>query len=311
MKTKNQHILVEYKKICKPSLSSPSSIQSVSVPFNENSLSSRLALQASILSTSPVLRVKSFEHNNGKSSVFRAKESMVRVESQPCTKHSLTVQSRFHLSASDSDLRNIGLAGDVKGYSGSVGNVKASIGSPNSRRPLPPPPPGHESQVTQSNSNHRYRAGSVDQAHRKRPSTPRQRRKQSDKDLYDLDSSSSSTELEVSFNSFQRQHSADFSSLYRPPSPRAPSPYDNSSRFRSYSNESTEELENSDDDNNAHTTENVEVTELHLYILTENSPMFIHLRSTWNNCILVRFSILSVIQEDTFYGHKLSPGHGP
>ena len=297
MKTKNQHILVEYKKTCKPTPSSPSS-QSVSVPFNGNSLSSRLALQASILSTSPVLRLEVLEQKNNKSPVLKAKGSMARVESQPCTTRYLSVQTnRRHLSASDSDLRNIGL-GNVTGYSASTGNMKASIGSPCSQRPLPPPPPGHESQVSQSNSNCKYRAGSVDQGRRKRPSTPRQRRKNSDKDQYDLNSSSSSTELELSLNSFQRQQSADFSGQYRAPipsSPRAPSPSPlDGRRFRSDSNESTEsygELDNSDNDSMDSATQNTEITELHLYILTENSPMFIHLRSTWNNCILVTFAI--------------------
>ena len=292
MKTKNQHILVEYKKTYK---ATPST-QSVSVPFNENSVSSRLALQASILTTSPVLKLKSREQGNGRSPVLQPKTSMARVESQPCTTQHLSVQTnKLHLSASDPDLRNIKHS-DVRGCLGSTGNVKTSVGSPSCRRPLPPPPPGHENQATQLNSNYRYRAGSMDQERRKRQSTPRQQRQNSDKDEFDLNSSSSSTELELSYqqssNSFHRQRSADFSSYPRAPSPRAPSPYDGR-HFRSDSNESTEsfgELNDSDNDSNGSATKKIEITELHLYILAENSPMFMHLRSTWNNCILVSSS---------------------
>ena len=285
LKTKNQHIRLEYKKTCKPAASS----QSVTVPYNENSSSSKLALQASILSTSPVLRLEAFEKGSGKFPTLQPKSSMARVESQPCTTQYLSVQTnRRHMSASDPDLRNIS-NGDVRGYSGSTGNVKANLGSPNCQRPLPPPPPGHESH---SNSNHRFRAGSMDHGRRKQPSTPRQQKQNGNKDENYLNSSSSSAELELSYqsssNSFHRQQSDDSSSRYRAPSPRVPY---GGSRFRSYSNESTEslgELDNSDVDN-SDTMDKVEITELHLYILTENSPMFLHLRSTWNNCILVSF----------------------
>ena len=283
LKTKNQHILVIYKKICKQTPSN----QSVTIPWSENNSSSRLALQASILSASPVLRLEAVERGGGKSPVLHPKTSMARVESQPTTTQHLTVQAnRLHLSASDPDLRNL-KHGYGELHSGSTGNMKANPGSPISRRPLPPPPPGHESQVTQSNS--RLRTGSTEQTQRKRPSSPRlQKRRNSDKDHYDLNCSSSSGELEFSHppsNSFHRQRSADFSGQYR-----APSPSDRS-RHRSDSNGSMESLGdldyNSDDDGNGSATKKVEITELNLYFLTENSPMFMHLRSTWNSCILV------------------------
>jgi len=129
----------------------------------------------------------------------------------------------------------------------------------------------------------------MDHGRRKRPSTPRQQKQNGNKDENDLNSSSSSAELELSYqsssNSFHRQQSDDSSSRYRGLSPRVPY---GGSRFRSYSNESTEslgELDNSDVDN-GDTMDKVEITDLHLYILTENSPMFLHLRSTWSNCIL-------------------------
>ena len=216
---------------------------------------------------------------------------MVQAEGQSAQQLSVETH-RYHLSASDPDLRNI-KHGVGDRYLGSTGNVKDDAGSSNCRRPLPPPPPGHESCVTQSPSSHKYSAGSVDQGHRKGPSTPRQQRPNSDKDDIDLDSSSSSTELEAlsyqhSSNSFQRQKSADFSGHHKAPSPRATSPYEGSC-FHSDSNESDSlgELDNSDVDSNGSAAKKVEITELHLYILTENSPMFKHLRSTWNNCILV------------------------
>lgn len=290
LKTKNQHIRLEYKTTYKLVTSSPS----VTIPSNESSLSSKLAIQASILSTSPVMRLEAVEQSGSNSPVLQPKRSMAQVESQPCIAQHLSLQTnRRHLSASDPDLRNI-KHGVERGYFiRSTGNVKENPGSLNCRRPLPPPPPGHESQVTQSNSSHRYRVGSVDRGRRKGPTTPRQQKRSSDKEDLDLDSSSSSTELEAlsyqhSSNSFQRQKSADFSGHYRAPSPRAPSPYEGS-RFRSDSNESDSlgDLDNSDTDSNGSTAKKAELRELHLYILTENSPMFMHLRSTWNDCILV------------------------
>lgn len=283
LKTKNQHILLVYKKISKQTSSS----QSVTIPRSENSSSTRLALQASILSTSPVVSLEAIERGGGKSPVLHPKASMARVESQPATTQYLAVQTnRLHLSASDPDLRN--LKDDHRQlYSGSTGDMKANLSSPVSRRPLPPPPPGHESPVTQSNSKTRLRAASLDQARRrKKPSSPRPKRPNSNNEQRDLNWSSSSSELEFS-NSFQRQRSADFSGPYRAPSPRR-------DHYRSDSNGSMEslgELDNySDEEMNDSVTKRFELTELNLYILTENSPMFIYLRSTWNNCILVSFS---------------------
>lgn len=283
LKTKNQHILLVYKKISKQTSSS----QSVTIPRSENSSSTRLALQASILSTSPVVSLEAIERGGGKSPVLHPKASMARVESQPATTQYLAVQTnRLHLSASDPDLRN--LKDDHRQlYSGSTGDMKANLSSPVSRRPLPPPPPGHESPVTQSNSKTRLRAASLDQTRRrKKPSSPRPKRPNSNNEQRDLNWSSSSSELEFS-NSFQRQRSADFSGPYRAPSPRR-------DHYRSDSNGSMEslgELDNySDEEMNDSVTKRFELTELNLYILTENSPMFIYLRSTWNNCILVSFS---------------------
>ena len=283
LKTKNQHILLVYKKISKQTSSS----QSVTIPRSENSSSTRLALQASILSTSPVVSLEAIERGGGKSPVLHPKASMARDESQPATTRYLAVQTnRLHLSASDPDLRNL-KDDHTQLYSGSTGDMKANLSSPVSRRPLPPPPPGHESPVTQSNSKTRLRAASLDQARRrKKPSSPRPKRQNSNNEQRDLNWSSSSSELEFS-NSFQRQRSADFSGPYRAPSPRR-------DHYRSDSNGSMEslgELDNySDEEMNDSVTKRFELTELNLYILTENSPMFIYLRSTWNNCILVSFS---------------------
>lgn len=288
LKTKNQHILLVYKKISKQTSSS----QSVTIPWSENSSSTRLALQASILSTSPVLRLETIEQGSGKSPVLHPKASMGRVESQPATTQYLAVQAnRLHLSASDPDLRNL-KDEHRQMYSGSMGNMKANLNSPGCRRPLPPPPPGHESPVTKSNSKSRLRAASLDQERRKKkPSSPRPKRQNSNNEQHDLNWSSSSSELEFSHQqssySFQRQRSADFSGSYR-----VLSPYRH--RHRSDSNGSMEslgELDNySDEENNVSAPKNFESTELNLYILTENSPMFMYLRSTWNNCILVSFS---------------------
>ena len=221
---------------------------------------------------------------------------MARAESQPAATRYLAVQTnRLHLSASDPDLRNI--KDEYRQlHSGSTGDMKANLSSPVNRRPLPPPPPGHEFSVSQSNSKSRLRTASLDQARRrKKPSSPRPKRQNSNNEQDDLNWSSSSSELEFahqqSSNSFQRQRSADFSGPYRAPSPRR-------DRYRSDSNGSMEslgELDNySDEELNDSVPKRYELAELNLYILTENSPMFIYFRSTWNNCILVSSHFLQV-----------------
>ena len=222
---------------------------------------------------------------------------MARAESQPATTQYLTVQmNRLHLSASDPDLRN--LKDDHRQlYSGWTGDMKAKAScSPVTRRPLPPPPPGHESPVAQPHSRSRLRAASLDQERRrKKRSSPRPKRQNSSNEQYDLNWSSSSSELEFSHqqssNSFHRQRSADFSDQYRAPSPRR-------DHYRIDSNGSMEslgELDNySDEEINDSVPKRFELTQLNLYILTENSPMFIYLKSTWNNCILVSSCFLYV-----------------
>lgn len=284
LKTKNQHVLLVYKKLSKQT----STRQSVAIPRSENSSSTRLALESSILSTSPVVSLETIERGGGKSPVLHPKAAMARIESQPATTRYLTVQmNRLHLSASDPDLRN--LKDDHRQlYSGSTGDMEAKVSSSGSRRPLPPPPPGHESSVAQSNSKSRLRAASFDQERRrKKRSSSRPKRQNSSNEQNDLNWSSSSSELEFSHqqssNSFHRQRSADFSNQYRAPSPHR-------DRYRSDSNGSMEsdgELDNySDEEINDSVPKRFELTELNLYILSENSPMFIYLRSTWNNCIL-------------------------
>ncbi|XP_068758501.1 uncharacterized protein C12orf56-like [Montipora capricornis] len=271
LKTKNQHIRLEYKKPFQPA---SSHYQPVSVPFGESNATCKLAVQASILSTSPVLRHDALEQGHDKSLAVQHKRYMSRVVSQPLTQRSLSGQtSRRHLSASNPDLRSI----DHFDARGIIDKVKSK-----NCRPLPPPPLGREGQTMQSNSSNRLQAKSVSHRQKKRPTSPHQQRKNTDKDDLDLDSSSSSTELELSYQqsskSFQRQRSADFS--------RATSPFDGS-RYRSDSNESTDSFGDPINSNNEnHESFKVETTELHLYILRENSPMFLHLKSTWNNCIL-------------------------
>ena len=73
---------------------------------------------------------------------------------------------------------------------------------------------------------------------------------------------------------------------------RACSPYGRS-RYGSDSNGSMDsggELDYySDDESNDSSSNNFELMEMDLYILSEKSPMYMHLKSTWNNCILVSF----------------------
>lgn len=102
-------------------------------------------------------------------------------------------------------------------------------------------------------------------------------------DYDELNCSSSSSELEISYQdsstSFNRQKSVDSASgAY------------GRSRYGSDSNgsvDSGEELDyNSDDGGNYSANKKFELMEMDLYILSEKSPMYMHLKSTWNNCIL-------------------------
>ncbi|PFX18915.1 hypothetical protein AWC38_SpisGene16695, partial [Stylophora pistillata] len=275
LKTKNQHILIVYKKIFKQMGSS----QSIAISPCENNSALKLALQSSsILSTSPVLRVGSTPQVVGN---LKSETSMGRVESQPVTTQHLSVQTnRLHLSASDPDLRLLRHERSSKLYSGSASNIGAVSASPRSRRPLPPPPPGHETMIVQSSSSARLRSGSVGQQRRKKLSASQQKRTNNDYD--ELNCSSSSSELEISYQdsstSFNRQKSVDSSGPY------------GRGRYGSDSNgsvDSGEELDyNSDDGGNDSADKKLELMEMDLYILSEKSPMYMHLKSTWNNCIL-------------------------
>ena len=253
----------------------------MSFPSAEINATSRLAAQASILSTSPVLRHDALEISLEKPLSVQSKGCVLGAVSKPLASQSLSAQrSRRHLSASNPDLRNIDHC-DTKGL------MKG-----NSRRPLPAPPLGLKSQSVQANSNERPQLHSSDYGQTKRPASPRRQQKNTHQEELDLDSSSSSTELELPYTqssySFQRQQSADMSSRHRVPSSGAMSPL-GQGRCYSDSSESMDsfvDLTNLDTERGESTVK-VEMTEVHLYMLRENSPMFLHLRSTWNNCILV------------------------
>ncbi|PFX12491.1 hypothetical protein AWC38_SpisGene23548 [Stylophora pistillata] len=233
---------------------------------------------SSILSTSPVLIVDSAPQMGDN---LKSKTSMGCVESQPVTTQHLSVQTTsLHSSVSDPDLQHLRHECSSKLYPGSASNIGTVSTSPLGRRPLPPPLPGHESMIVQSSLSTRLKSGSVDQQRRKKPLASQQKRTNNDDDQ--LNCSSSSSELEISYQhsstSFNRQNSVDASS----PSERG--------CYRSGSNGSLdngEELDyNSDNGGNDSADKKFELVEMDLYILSEISPMYMHLKSTWNNCIL-------------------------
>ncbi|XP_022810236.1 uncharacterized protein C12orf56-like [Stylophora pistillata] len=212
---------------------------------------------------------------------LKSKTSMGCVESQPVTTQHLSVQTTsLHSSVSDPDLQHLRHECSSKLYPGSASNIGTVSTSPLGRRPLPPPLPGHESMIVQSSLSTRLKSGSVDQQRRKKPLASQQKRTNNDDDQ--LNCSSSSSELEISYQhsstSFNRQNSVDASS----PSERG--------CYRSGSNGSLdngEELDyNSDNGGNDSADKKFELVEMDLYILSEISPMYMHLKSTWNNCIL-------------------------
>lgn len=88
--------------------------------------------------------------------------------------------------------------------------------------------------------------------------------------------------LQDSSTSFNRQKSVDSAS----------GPYGRS-RYGSDSNgsvDSGEELDNnSDDGGNYSANKKFELMEMDLYILSEKSPMYMHLKSAWNNGIFGKF----------------------
>ncbi|PFX12681.1 hypothetical protein AWC38_SpisGene23319 [Stylophora pistillata] len=134
--------------------------------------------------------------------------------------------------------------------------------------------------IVQSSSSTRLRSGSVDQQQRKKPSASQQERTNNDYD--ELNCRFSSSELEISYQhsstSFNRQKSVDSSGPY------------GRGHYGSDSNgsvDSGEELDyNSDDGGNNSADKKFELIEMDLYILSEKSPMYMHLKSTWNSFIL-------------------------
>lgn len=139
---------------------------------------------------------------------------------------------------------------------------------PGSRRPLPPPPKDSTPTFL------------TPQQHRK---TRRKRQ-----DSQDLNSSSSSNELDLS--SFRDEISGDndlserqdFLSLEM-----KRTTYSHSAKSRSVDDaQSLVGKLNLKEDNVDGSSEG-ETEQLHLYILEQDSPMFVIVKSTWNNCILV------------------------
>ncbi|PFX18048.1 hypothetical protein AWC38_SpisGene17605 [Stylophora pistillata] len=122
LKTKNQHILIVYKKIFKQMAAS----HAIAIPPSENNLAWRLALQSSsILSASPVLRVDSAPQVEGN---LKSKTSMGRVESQPVTTQHVSVQeNRLRLSASDPDLHHLRHERSSKLYSGRLCGCRSCV----------------------------------------------------------------------------------------------------------------------------------------------------------------------------------------
>ena len=242
-----------------------------------------------------MLKLETVE-GNGTRSVLRPSSLVETVEGQPNASRYLKVQTnKMHLSASDSDLRNIKHRSEKAFYAGPCSLVTQQV----SHRPLPPPPPGLEALVKKSKSNYRARSASVSIDRKMRSSHHKERKGTGHE--YDLNSSTSSSEHEIpcyqsSLHVFHRQKSADSSYRYG----ATASDYDLLENRRLHHRKSSNESTGSHgevflDSDNDHVDENddnlsvgkFETTELHLYVLTEDSPMFMHLRSTWNNCILV------------------------
>ena len=289
LRSKNQHILIEYKK--NGMRQSPS--QSVSTPVIEINSSTQLALQSSFLGTSPVMKLEVFDREGQKSPILRPKSPNSNNQLHSPRTEALKSQ-KLNQSLSNPDLRSIRHGVD-KSYthSSSSSNVRMDLCTSPGGRPLPPPPPGHETEVMQTHSKFKIRSNSMG-----KPLTPRSSRRlrrKSERDN-DLNSSSSSSELDLppyqpmSSKSLHNPKSTDSLNLKYRPSASPDSMSHSTAQFRRIgSNESARSASGSfdSDDEDEVNLEGLVTTELHLYVLTENSPMFAYLKSTWNNCIMV------------------------
>lgn len=291
LRSQAQHIVIRHKK---PQLK------------NSSSSSVKLALSASFLGTSPVMSSESLhEVEKGVRGVsLTPNPSRTRYLEASET---LSEQVRhMRLSASENDIKTkVGLENI------SFGNRRRA----NSHRPLPVPPSGYQ---TEDYTDHRLQSNAQRPTSSKRKRNrlkQRHKEKNSDSNI-ELNSSSSSVEFDVfsGFSCTSINSTAVHERLPSPPcSPNSPtnqmlptsdflkrsSPCSSPSlsesqvdfrQFRGSSTETSDYLlylsdESGDENNSSPNMKNL--TEVHLYVLTERSPMFMHLRSTWNNCILV------------------------
>ena len=255
--------------------------------------SAKLALSASVLMTSPVLYLEGKGREGQTTPVLKPKFS----NPSGGGKHRLSPRNGASKprSLSNPNIQAVVHNSDDYEHSSGVTNrVHSPKNSPRSGRPLPPPPPGHEGGVVQSYAKFRSRLDS-----KGKPLTPtstrRPRRKSERED--ELNSSSSSGELDFSPNGPLSQSLSEYmysqsieNSLnlkYHQPS-LPPSTNSRLGQFFSGSEGHGRSPQSSfDSDDEEDVTGGSETSQMHLYILSENSPMFMCLRSTWNNCILV------------------------
>ena len=281
LKSKAQHIVIQYKDLT----------------FKVGSSSSvKLALSASVLGTSPVMSSESFLQGEK----LDVHTSSPRRTSYLSVSRTLTEQVGYmRLSASESDLRTK-LRQERSNLQSSSGDV--------SPRPLPVPPTAYRTSDYSDYKSTRPK--------KKRPTSKQNITEKTERNP-ELNSSSSSAELD--FFSYavcasdspvvQRPSSLPYSSeslvnqRLSPPGmiqrPSSPCSIPNSKETRADlrqcrvpSTESNSSMQGSSDES-ADETDSIEnsdsTTEVHLYVLTEHSPMFMYLRSTWNNCVLVSY----------------------
>ena len=291
LKNRAQHIVIWYKK-----------------PYSKESSTSsvKLALSASLLGTSPVMTPDALHQVEKGGSLTPSPTST----SYPEVSGTLSEQVRhMRLSASENDIKTRFGQERINTFEG---RRRA-----NSHRPLPIPQPGFETEdylawTSQSNTK------TVRTSKKKHNRLKSRHKDKNSENSSDFNSSSSSVELE-SFSYFNHMSINDTQVSERLPSPLFSSNLSISqtlpqsdlkkrSSFGSVSStdESQVDVRNfkgsisysgsndymlylsdeSGDEINSVPSDKL-LMEVHLYILTEQSPMFMHLRSTWNNCILV------------------------
>ncbi|XP_031571203.1 uncharacterized protein C12orf56-like [Actinia tenebrosa] len=260
LRTQTQHIIVTYKT---------TGPQKTQTKTTKDLPSPRQALQTPLLTASALLRLN-LEDEQDSTTVPSAshyhynKDRIIAEEGSYMKKIS---RNSNKMSVSEGSIPQLIEQERFQASSSTERHNSLCVPSSGRRLPLPPSHKGHR----------------LD-SYSKIKQQPRKSRQKHDSESKELNSSSSSNELDLS------QVKTDYSDDRpgRPSSLDLPQTSTIKASWRSSRTRSVDETHQTVEEESTYVTEGSadNISQIHMYILEQGSPMFAFLKSTWNNCIL-------------------------